>query len=152
MSQQTSSPSPSWVLQPRPKPQLEGWLTKKRKGDGDDDDTKMTKVLKPSKLPPSSVETPTKGYSTLKTAKQTASQQTITDGNEDMLSLLTSTSKKTPSYKSVVELLTTPLREEERMVRSPAGKSTMKMYPVYQCPNQLCKEKNWVYLPMKQKS
>ena len=142
MSQQTSSPSPSRVLRPRPKPQLEGRLTKKRKGDGDDGDAKMTKASKASKLPPSLAETPTKGYSTLKTAKQTASQQTITDGNEDMLSLLTSTSKKPPSYKSVVQLLTTPLREEERMVRSWSGESTMKTYLVYQCPNQFCKEKN----------
>ena len=142
MSQQTSSPSPSRVLRPRPKPQLEGRLTKKRKGDGDDGDTKMTKVSKAAKLRPSSVETPTKGYSTLKSAKETTSQQTTTDGNEDMLSLLSSTSKKPPSYKSVVQLLTTPLREEERMVRSRSGESTMKTYLVYQCPNQFCKEKN----------
>ena len=51
-------------------------------------------------------------------------------------------SKKQPSYKAVVQMLTTPLREEERLVTTCKGESTTKTYLVYQCPNQFCKEHN----------
>ena len=54
----------------------------------------------------------------------------------------TMVSKKPPSYKTVVQLLTTPIREEEKCVTNRQGLSMMKMHLVYQCPNEMCKEKN----------
>ena len=131
---QPSSPSPSAsptrVLRPRLKSQPRQQISKKRKGDGDDG---IPKVY-PSKVVPISKSTRTGLKST-----QIDKEDSAFDGPQDLTS---ATPKKPPSYKSVVQLLTTPLREEERMVRSRNGESMMKTYLVYQCPNQYCKEKN----------
>ena len=50
--------------------------------------------------------------------------------------------KKPPSYKSVVQLLSKPLREEERTITSRSGVQNKRTYLVYKCPNEYCKEKN----------
>ena len=49
--------------------------------------------------------------------------------------------KKPPSYKSVVQLLSKPLREEERTITSGSGVQNKRTYLVYKCPNEYCKEK-----------
>ena len=50
--------------------------------------------------------------------------------------------KKPPTYKTVVQLLTTPLREESKTFLNKKGDEATKTYLVYQCLNDLCKERN----------
>ena len=64
------------------------------------------------------------------------------DTKETNKTIGTMVSKKPPSYKTVVQLLTTPIREEEKCVTNRQGLSMMKMHLVYRCPNEMCKEKN----------
>ena len=61
---------------------------------------------------------------------------------EQATSLVAATMRKPPSYKTVVQMLTTPLREEPKTFRNKNGVEQTKTYLVYKCPNQHCKEKN----------
>ena len=104
------------MLRPRLKSQPRQQISKKRKGDGDDG---IPKVY-PSKVVPilKSMVPISKSIRTV-----TDKEDSAFVGPQDLTSAM---SKKPPSYKSVVQLLTTPLREEERMVRSQNGESMMK--------------------------
>ena len=52
------------------------------------------------------------------------------DTKETNKTIGTMVSKKPPSYKTVVQLLTTPIREEEKRVTNRQGLSMMKMHLV----------------------
>ena len=109
-------------------------MTKKRKGDGDDGVPRVhpSKATDRSSSRKGAVKTSYVSEDTV--GELVTIQEQLQEGME--------LSKKQPSYKAVVQMLMTPLQEEERLVMTRQGDSTTKMYLVYQCPNQFCKECN----------
>ena len=128
-SQDRSPPASPWALRPRTKP--------------------------PTKPPPANKaargttgtsnkrKAPSKGPSDLLCKRKVSSAGAVESPCEEVVnSHSLSLAKKPPSYKTVVQLLASPLREDTRTVRSKNGESSLKRYLVYQCPNEFCKEKN----------
>ena len=121
-SDEGSSPPPSpWKLRSR---------GQKRKADCD----------KAKKKPATSSRKKSKHDSVSVSPKHTPAVKEASDSKEIVVA--SSPPTKLPSYKAVVQLLAKPVREEEKSFTNRSGVEQKRIYLVYKCPNQFCKEKN----------
>ena len=110
MSSQDRSPPPSaWALRPRTKPPT------------------ANKAARGTTGTSNKRKAPSKGPSDLLCKRKVSSAGAVESPcNEVVNSHSLSLAKKPPSYKTVVQLLASPLREDTRTVRSKNGESSSK--------------------------